>query len=79
MELLQLPEPYRTDWRFSILIATVGAWLGVKPAPKAGEVYKNMQKVFDSTSQESHQDSLEANIKATFAGLAHVFEQRRNR
>ena len=68
-DLIELPEPYRTDWRFAFLCSILVSLLGKKALTPA-EVYEQMRKYFDrlEDTTETAGEVDETAIKAFIAG-----------
>jgi hypothetical protein len=80
LELLEMPEPYRSDLRFAFLITQVGGWLGIKPQPRLDKVYEQMRQLFDRTSEEAAQGAgMELNLKSALRGISKSLKKRQSK
>jgi len=68
-DLIELPEPYRTDWRFAFLCSLIVSLLGKKSITPA-KVYEQMSEYFDRLDDKTKTagDVDEAAIKAFLSG-----------
>jgi len=68
-DLIEMPEPYRTDWRFAFLCSMIASGLGRKTITPS-QVYEEMRVYFDRLgTPDKAKDVDEESIKAFIGNI----------
>ncbi len=64
-DAIEMPEPFRSDWRFAFGVYVMIKMLGKDTKQLSiGEVYKTMRGLYDSLPEQQDEKQIELNLNA---------------